>query len=928
GYVRKRLAQPNDELIKTYSSDGMTYYVAQTGEKIALSADGAEWYDGKLTCNSDGCLHDSPDCYGFIWYLSGSDYGDYATGVTEVIANYTIGNIKNISSIINKLTLSDVLTNIPDMLNGIKDETIGNLQNAITNLYLGSFLNYQRKLVEIEINAADIITFTKDGKTTGYLTKIGGEIYLSDNGKTWYEGKFVCANDEHDEFAHNRDCYSYEWYEDEALTKIADGVTGKLADKKVSELNSLNGVIQTLTIRDVLGNAIPDILQSVADTPLSGLNDAIQNMYIGELLEYERTPDCGLNHEHADDCYVWYDKNGNKASGMFAKMSDIKISELNKIDEKLKTFTLSDVLGDVPDILGSIKDEPIGNLQNAITNMYLGDFLNYQRKLAEIEVNPSDITTFTKDGKTTGYLAKIGGEIYLSEDGKNWYEGKFVCSNGEHGESPLNRDCYSYAWYTDSSVTADGVLGKLADKKVNELNSLGDTIQTFTIKDVLGNNVPSMLQSIADTPISGLNDAIQNMYIGVFLEYERTPDCGLNHEHADECYVWYDKNGNKASGMFAKMSDIKISELNKIDETLKTFTLKDVLGDNIPDMLKEFEDTEIGNLSAVLNDIYIGTAMGYLRKQITDTDNYKPLVTHADSDVKIIVMHVNGKYAKQENDGEWYEAKRDCDDSSHKDGDHTVDCFKYVWYVNDGYDTHPTGITAAFANYKVNGSGISDATKNLTIRKLGIDYGDNKLLEAIRDVKLDELGSSINDIKLGVAFGYTRGEEPISAAPSCGKEHTHSDNCYDYLWYKDSDRQKEVKGLNGKVANMTIGGMAGGNSLANIATSLTVGDLIDSGMMELQDEDKYKLNILFCQDNDLSFEASTTVTIAGVSHSISKDYHCNMADYLTYIAQSSTTDKSARGYYEKFNSHSADCAGRWKELPLKDFIDNLLSALQ
>ncbi len=137
---------------------------------------------------------------------------------------------------------------------------------------------------------------------------------------------------------------------------------------------------------------------------------------------------------------------------------------------------------------------------------------------------------------------------------------------------------------------------------------------------------------------------------------------------------------------------------------------------------------------------------------------------------------------------------------------------------------------------------------------------------------------------------------------------------------------------------MTIGGMAGGNGLADIAANLTVGDLLESDMMALEEDERYKLNILFCKDSDLTYEGTITITtdVLGAPQSISqsKTYKCTITDYLTFIAQPANADKTPRYYYELFNdgetdkNHADGCLGCWENMKLKDFVSELLDALK
>ncbi|MCX4286510.1 MAG: hypothetical protein OSJ68_04360, partial [Clostridia bacterium] len=254
------------------------------------------------------------------------------------------------------MTLDKVLDEVPDMLDDIRHEPIGNLQNAINKLYLGGFLKYKRKPVDKNLITGEIAVLQDGGEIEGYIFDLNnGKFALSDDENSWYEASLDC-NDSH---PHNRGCYRYDWYEDPSYTTKACGVAGKLADKKVNELNALNGEIEKFTLSDVLSD-VPSMLKSIKDTPIGELSDAINNMYLGDFLEYEKTAG------------GWIDSNGRKVTGIMAKLADKKVTELKNLDDTVKTFTIKDVLGnDVPDMLKDIENTEIGNLQNVIDDIYL-----------------------------------------------------------------------------------------------------------------------------------------------------------------------------------------------------------------------------------------------------------------------------------------------------------------------------------------------------------------------------------------------------------------------------------------------------------------------------------------------------------------------------------------------------------------------------
>jgi len=786
-YVAIDGQDPDSDTLIMQKTDGEnTVYVKCT--------DGENWYEVLITCTNeeDGHTH-TAECFGYAWYstaecaqththqnstdmIKDGVYYPRAEGLYAVlsslsISDFTSGNDNALMDKIKTLKIKDIINgaDVNGIMNAFVELTIEELMNgAIEDLYLGEFFNYERLAIN-NIDAYDqsnVTEIKKDNDTTlieyYLITDAENNIALSTDNKNWYEGKLVCEKTEPDH-VHSESCYTFVWYKDSAHTAIADGIQGKFANNQISDLQNLNEEIQRLTLRDMYEDgAIPSMLTSIADTPISELNNAIKTMYLGEFLQYTRTLECAEDHEHVNACYKWYKSDGS---------------------------------------------------------------------------------------------------------------------------------------------AVDGMMAKLADKQVNELGDLNNTIKEFTLRDVLGDDIPAMLKSIADTTIADLNNAINTMYLGEFLEYTRTLECTENHEHVNACYKWYKSDGSAVDGMMAKLADKQVNELGDLNNTIKDFTLRDVLGDDIPEMLKDVADTKISELDSAINSLYLGSAMQYARKE-TLTDGYTDTVIASapESAVEVRSKTTDGvtSFIKTDEGEKWYEAEITCT----KTHVHTADCYKYIWRDKNGEPVE--GIAKAFVNCKLNN--IDVTMDNMTLRELGISSDGNNILKAIEDVPVMEIGDHINNVKMGEVLGYTKGER-LDTTTSCEEDHTHTDDCYDYVWYEDSAKTTAVKGLNGKIANLTVGGMNGGAGLSSISASLTIGDLIDSGMMEINENDEYKFAIICC-DGDA-------------------DCDCSLAKYIAATTVNSSL--TAQQYWESTHaSYAGDKEAHknvWRNLTLNDFMNMLLRAI-
>ena len=508
-----------------------------------------------------------------------------------------------------------------------------------------------------------------------------------------------------------------------------------------------------------------------------------------DFIWYNCHPSSG--HEHNEDCFV----TGNIVGGMMGKLSNEKIKNLTSISDALKNFTLKDVFGnDVPKYLKAIENTPIGELNSAINGMYLGDFLGYKLKDGD-----SDLIWYTAT---------------LNSD---------KCTNTSPDHTHTD-DCYDFA-------KVEGIMGKIASQKISDLGDLGSTIQTFTLKDVLGDNVPAPLKSIENTAIGEIGSAIDNMYLGEFLGYVKMDDdkwysktltnnteiCpGPDHEHKEECYDY-----TEISGLVGRISGLKITELNEknIMDQVNDTPLGEVLNmDNANGLLKELADVKIGELSSELDALYVGIAMGYHREETNYTGNLQDEDledTYHKNGNKIVFDSDSKPYFFDAKHNRYYEAQLTCTENTNNGHVHAFNCYGFVWY---------------------------------------------KCLPSTGDTTT----------------------------------HSHTDECV-------------VKGLNGKMSNLRIDELGSENGMTKIAQSLTIGDLIDSGMMELSLEDEYKLAIIFdgCSNSD-----------------------CSLGNYLTKKAAENLNnrDLTAKQFYESMEHNGGD-KDAWRQMRLSDFISTLLGSL-
>ena len=359
--------------------------------------------------------------------------------------------------------------------------------------------------------------------------------------------------------------------------------------------------------------------------------------------------------------------------------------------------------------------------------------------------------------------------------------------------------------------------------------------------------------------------------------------CEQQHPHTRDCYIYIWMNGNaQADGVMAKFADKKVNSLGDMSDMLQQLTLAEVLGEeNLTGIFRQLANVPIGQISAEIDNIYIGTVLEYTRKQVADISGYTAVDDVAD------VLQNNGEFVRKDGDV-WYEAKLDCTESHV----HNSDCYGFVWYTDETCVQAVSGLEAMLSNATINTIGDRLKLENFTLAKLGIG-SDNNILAYLQDVPLSEIDTQLNTMKLGVALGYTLNNENV--------------------WVDGEGNP--VKGINAKIAEMSIQDFGSGNGITEITNTLTIGDLMDSGMIVLDEDKKYKLNIIFCNDNEQSFTENGLVPYT---------YHCNIGDFITY-QNNGHKNASAQEFYDKF-THKSECAAQWQNMRLTEFIDSLLNA--
>ena len=888
GCIRNEITDVSGYHVLASSPNGDVLYGIIDGKDSLVKEEDGKYYEAELTCTEQHDVH-GYDCYGFVWYNSSVLPSDhpctpdeelikdglhhskvsslYGAFVNLRIADITGGSFDAILDKVKNLTISEIVNGeVSGILANFADMTVGELlDGGFENFYLGSLLGCIRNEIT-DTNGYNVFATSENG-TVWVKTENEKQHFVKEEKGKFYEAELTCTQ----EHTHTADCYGFVWYNSTALSSDHD--------------------------------CNPD-------------EELIEN---------------GVHHA--------------KVSSLYGALVNLKVSDLtggsaDAILEKLKDLTISDIVnGEVSGLLANFADMTINELLNGgLEGMYLGSLLGCLRKVAD----------------TNGYLTIDGVEGVLQNNGKFirqegdvWYEAKLDCTES-HAHTA---DCYGFVWYNSTPLDAghacnpneelieNGVhyakvtslYGALVNLKVSDLtggsaDAILNKVKGLTIADIVNGEVSGVLANFADMSLGELLDGgLEDMYLGNFLGYTRTQTdatqvtgvatlddgtkvgfangntvmsddgktwylaqqtCEQHADHTRDCYRYVWTDGSAAvEGLMAKFADKKVNSLGDMSDMLQQLTLAEVLGEeNLTGIFRQLANVPIGQISAEIDNIYIGTVLEYTRKQVADISGYTAVDDVAD------VLQNNGEFVRKDGDV-WYEAKLDCTESHV----HNSDCYGFVWYTDETCVQAVSGLEAMLSNATINTIGDRLKLENFTLAKLGIGC-DNNILAYLQDVPLSEIDTQLNTMKLGVALGYTLNNENV--------------------WVDGEGNP--VKGINAKIAEMSIQDFGSGNGITEITNTLTIGDLMDSGMIVLDEDKKYKLNIIFCNDEDQSFTENNGI--------IPYEYKCNIIDYIAYLNNGHKDDATpAQDFYGKF-THGENCSAQWKEMQLTVFIASLLSA--
>ncbi len=407
------------------------------------------------------------------------------------------------------------------------------------------------------------------------------------------------------------------WYKSADITEAnkVTGIFGTLASFKVSEME--DGV-QDLSVADVLGyekgedgiyrdeedQPATGILKILMTSKISKLDEDTDNVYLGEIMGYTAyNTDTGLafDKENDDVSKLGFRKGeeGNYTypegpTSSFVTMKVKDLSDDEAIDGRIKTMSVGTAMGykkvgdtwyekyegpDDPDnkkltgIVKALADKPVEDMGSEMETMKVGTALGYEETadgwVDENGKSPEKMLASVIDTPVTeldGVLETltIGKAMGYKEHNGTWYE---VYSDDDND---------------DNDVKVSGVMGALADKNVNSLDS---TIKTMTVGEAMGfkteegtgklvnengQEVKGVMKALADKPINALSSTVDDMTVGEAMGYEK---------HGGIWYEKYEGPGDtdnvEASNIMSALANKKVNDMGS---SINTMSIADIMG--------------------------------------------------------------------------------------------------------------------------------------------------------------------------------------------------------------------------------------------------------------------------------------------------------------------------------------------------------------
>ena len=612
------------------------------------------------------------------------------------------------------------------------------------------------------------------------------------------------------------------------------------------------------------------------------IGDILDGLKMGELMGYEIKAEvgycdagCELTESHKEHNFYWVDKNG----------ASLKLNELDKALYRMEVSKIIDGNFEIGDILNGLM---------------MGELMGYEIKAEDGYCN-ADCSRVEDHKHNFYWVDKNGAPLTLNALDKALYkvdvskivDGKFVVDDILDGLKMGELMGYTYAngaWYTDVECNTKVENSTAMDKIM--VSIYGKTMDD--VKD--GLKLEEMLDGIMLGELMGYTLGEKDGYCKADCDSEE-----VGHQHD---YYW--------------LKDGAEQNFTKFDKTLyETLVSELVTGE------KDFK--------SVLGGLHVGELMG----NTYDKDNGVWYKENGD----VLELGILDKTI--------YEVP--VTDILNNDVD-----FKDV--LGDLYVGQLMNYTGGVGTWEKNGVPVSNLNKtvadiqlseifsgeinfkskidNLTLGDvIDMDAADTPtILKLLKDTKVSQISTKMNEMYLGEVMGYTIGENEDYCKAGCAiEEEGHKHNFY---WVDENGYK--VDGLNAKIANYTFKEFADDGFDIN---EFTLGDVITDDKEYQEGSIFYMLdvsgmeNIVGVAPERQDIEKRKSISMKGLSQRIQKDVQNATLEKLMNCGVFSLSDGEATTLDKAFlfaytNGKISAEQLNWQLLTLDEFIHCVIAMLQ
>ena len=700
------------------------------------------------------------------------------------------------------------------------------IDKVLKGLYVGDLLKYTSETNE----KGELVWKDADGKDLDKVTRALAGKYVTDLTKGNFEVADVL------EGLHVGDLMKY--------TQMEDNPENWL-DRDGKEVTGIDRATANIDLRRMIKD----------DT--YNVSDAFNDVYMGEAMKYYHDAVPLVNSDPTDTTvrYQWYKKK-DAATGILSEPTE-------GIEQKLSNYSLGDLMN------GKVTSDEItkGMPLHEVLNLHAVEIQLYNATGTEAlvyatgaragqtatikiwydknNVRASDTISALAEctiDKISSQVndVKVGWVTGLTEFEGVWYKAEFKTSDFDGDGEAETRYCLS---------NASGILVSLGDLSIGELsdnNKVTEKVKTVKIGDAMGYTffegkwytdaghvtpVTGMMKALSPKTVGEMDTISTTMPIGELLGYEKVGG------------IWYKDYANNVRlepGTMLAIADFNIDGENGLESKIGTVFIGQVIGytqvgavwytsytdaeNNTPvaGIMKPFagltidEMKDTNKVTAAVQDVYIGDAMGYTLfedKWYKDAEHLTPVtgmmkalapkkVSEMDDVSSTVPVGELLGYEKHGN--VWYSAYTD-------DGiDNDIEVTGVVGSICDSYvdtlsnDIENTELGKAISLYR-----CDDPTD---VEKYGKWYKDRAftveaagVMATFADLRIKDLQDEtlVSQKSVNVVIGYAMGYTYFGG-----------------VWYKDSEHLYPVDGIMKSLAPKKVG------ELNDLTHTMTVGEMM------------------------------------------------------------------------------------------------------